>query len=281
MPVALSQQNVMTFYHLETSKNQVTITAHDDQQQIGSVAASWDPFFKTATFHTLVVAPDYRGKGIGQTLLSQLEKHLQSLQIKSLKIKYEGWHPESPILEHLLQKNGWEKPEPFVIRYFFHVPTFSPPWFQRPCIVPSGFEIFPWAETTEKEREWLQIGERQRTFPITVSPLRGTDPVEPINSLGLRYRGELVGWLITHRIAPDTIRYTAFYIHREHRNKRAAISLLIQSIRQQKQSPVPLALVEINLEYARRWWLGFVKKRLAPYAFKMQEIKTAYHFYSY
>ncbi|NET42698.1 hypothetical protein [Okeania sp. SIO2B3] len=44
-------------------------------------------------------------------------------------------------------------------------------------------------------------------YPTSLSPF-GNTPAEPLNSLGLRYETQLVGWMVTHRVATDAIRYS-------------------------------------------------------------------------
>jgi hypothetical protein len=55
--------------------------------------------------------------------------------------------------------------------------------------------------------------------------------MEPVNSLGLRFDGQIVEWIITHRIAPGTTRYTALFVHKELQKTRALALLPLAILR--------------------------------------------------
>jgi len=106
-----------------------------------------------------------------------------------------------------------------------------------------------------------------------MSPLGAEEKIiEYTNSLGLRYKKEVIGWMITHRIAPDTIRYTSLYVDPEYQYKGPSIRLLIESMVLQTRSTIKWALFEINLDQINPSWYKFVQKRLAPYSQKITEI---------
>ena len=73
---------------------------------------------------------------------------------------------------------------------------------------PAHFEIFPWRLLTAQERADVQRLIERDPLTRRFDPFFEDDQLEPLNSLGLRKAGEIAGWLTTHRIAPDTIRYT-------------------------------------------------------------------------
>jgi hypothetical protein len=103
-------------------------------------------------------------------------------------------------------------------------------------------------------------------------------PMETINSLGLRYQGEVIGWIITHRPNPETIRYSNLYVDPRFYFKGFAISLLIKSMQLHQLTPdVPHALFEVNLTETEPSWWNFVKRRLIPYATKTERFKWAFH----
>lgn len=81
------------------------------------------------------------------------------------------------------------------------------PWLNKNYRFSPSFTFFPWQEITPEER--LNLQKQQETslwIPDELSPFKHEENLEPLNSLGLRYEGEVVGWVITHRLSPDTIR---------------------------------------------------------------------------
>jgi hypothetical protein len=82
--------------------------------------------------------------------------------------------------------------------------------------LPSEYELFPWVELRPEER--ADILTRQRAaewYPETLSPFPEEERIEPVSSLGLRFHGQVVGWCITHRMKPDTIRFFRLFIRRD------------------------------------------------------------------
>lgn len=101
--------------------------------------------------------------------------------------------------------------------------------------------------------------------------------MEPINSLGLLYQERIVGWLITHRIDTDTIRYSAFYLEPSLRFQGAAIKMLVDSIKLHLKNPTKWGLLEIPYIQAHPSWIHFFERRLFPYAAKITKLQQAWH----
>ena len=100
---------------------------------------------------------------------------------------------------------------------------------ERAYKITSGFSLFYWRDLTKEEEKRIEFQRKQSTFPADVYPLAHKKLVEYSNSLGLRYHGEVVGWMITHRIDKNTIRYSAFYLDRDLRVRfpGLAVKLLV------------------------------------------------------
>jgi hypothetical protein len=126
-------------------------------------------------------------------------------------------------------------------------------------------------ELTNQERESIQ--EQQATspwYPEILSPWSDEEIIEPLNSLGLRYKDQVVGWMITHRVAEDTIRYTKMFVRKDLQSLGRAISLLAKAIKLQletmEDSKAVCTVFADNTEMIR-----FVDKRLAPHLNSMRQ----------
>jgi hypothetical protein len=88
--------------------------------------------------------------------------------------------------------------------------------------------------------------------------------------LGLRYKDQVVGWMITHRVAEDTIRYTKMFVRKDLQSLGRAISLLAKAIKLQletmEDSKAVCTVFADNTEMIR-----FVDKRLAPHLNSMRQ----------
>ncbi|GBF80874.1 hypothetical protein [Aphanothece sacrum] len=70
-------------------------------------------------------------------------------------------------------------------------------------------------------------------------------------------------WVLTHRLAPDTIRYTTWEVAKPFQSRGRGISLLAEAIRRQINSDVPYLTGSVSHHYPRL--LQFVGRHLIPY----------------
>ena len=59
------------------------------------------------------------------------------------------------------------------------------------------------------------------------------DIIEPEVSLALRYKGQIVGWLIIHQISTETLEYTSLFIDEAHRSFKMGHLLMGEGILRQ------------------------------------------------
>ncbi len=84
--------------------------------------------------------------------------------------------------------------------------------------------------------------------------------------MGLRYQGQVVGWMVTHRSASDAIQYTSLFLAPQHQRQRLGLPLLAATLQRQLESDIPYAIwqVEANNEAM----LVFVRRFLQAYLAK-------------
>jgi len=256
-----------------TTARVIVIGATSQNQPVGLIIASQFTFLLSAEIHWLFVNEAHRNQKIATQLVLSLEKELKQLNCPIITLAYETDTPSAPALENVLLHTKWPDPVVFVQRYFFDVLTFNPAWFQKSYKFPSNVVTFPWTELKPKDKVWLKDLVQQYHFLALLSPFYEEERIEPLNSMGIRFQGEVIGWMITHRIAPDTIRYTSLYIMPKFQLKGSSTPLLIQSINLQKKMGIPQAFFEINFSQLDQRWQKFVNQRLAPYAKKITQVK--------
>ena len=133
--------------------------------------------------------------------------------------------------------------------------------------MPAAFEIFPWSELKEFEKEQLRNRNSQSNwYPEILSPFREMNIIEPLNSLGLRHKGKVVGWQINHRIALDTIRYTSMFVRDDLQNFGLAIPLMSEAIRRQLYcGQFWIDRATFVVPYEMTAMIRFVHKHMMPY----------------
>ncbi len=245
--------------------------AFEGEELCGCAVFSTQAVIYCADLHYFVVTDPWRGKGIAGQLLDELKGILQKTNIHVCWAKYTLEDPLRNVIEHLLQKRDWSSPYQEFIRFIFDGPLFDPPWLQKKFSLPQGCELFRWNELTNSEREALKKQETELTFHSNVSPFSTRYAIEPSNSLGIRSKSGVIGWLITHRPNKETIRYSAIYVSSEMRFTSCALALLTESIRIQKNLPIRWAIFDVNMHQVSANWRRFVLQKLQPYA---QTIET-------
>lgn len=258
---------------LQTLKSKgliVAVGAKFEQKPIALGLARLSPQEDSATILSIFVEPAYRSQGIGRSLLVYLEQVLQQRGCKDLELVYTAGKSTTPHLEHILQKDGWNPPSlRMLICKALPVQMMEAPWLHKYSL-PSGFTMFPWCDLTEAERN--SILEKQNAlpwYPEELSPFSEEEIIEPLNSLGLRYQGEVIGWMITHRLAPDTIRYSRLFIKKELQKLGRAIPLLAESIKMHYGSHIPYGIWTVSQENSAM--VNFVKSRMADYMLSIKE----------
>lgn len=255
----------------------LAIAGMSEGKPVGLAVATFNERLFISQIDFFKVLESHR-EALGPRLLDELEKELRSIKSSIVSITYPQLGLQSQYLESLLKMFGWAPPTVFKIHCKFDAVGFQPSWFRKGYRYAPGITIFPWKELTVKERERIELQLSQGVVPSIVSPFAEEEKIEHLNSLGLRKNGEVIGWVITHRDNPDTIRYFALYIHRKYQKEGDAIKLLCDSLwlHRAKAFEIPRALLEVNVMQSSQSWITFMKKRLIPHT-----VEVHYDMYSW
>jgi|GEM_PF-199760 uncharacterized protein (TIGR03032 family) len=216
---------------------------------------------------SLFVLPDYRHQGIGTGLMQNLEAGLRTLNCTQMKLAYKSSSTTTLALEPLLKRQHWQDPR---VNFLLGKTTIDKvsqaPWLHK-YPLSDKFTVFPWSELTDADRQHIQTLD----YPASLSPF-GNTPAEPTNSLGLRHDGQLVGWMVTHRVATDAIRYSTMFVDKRFQRLGRGISLLSESIRRQADSGVPYCLFAVAEDNPAM--LRFVRRHLEAYLTELSESRV-------
>ena len=206
--------------------------------------------------------PDHRQQGLGKQLLAQMEQVLSNHGCQQVYMIYSS-DIATPALEHILKQDNWLPSRLYSLVCSIKPQDFKKAsWMYRP--LPASFTTFPWLELTPQQRQEIQQQQQEGLkYPPELDPFREEDRIEPINSLGLCYQGQVVGWMITHRIAPDTIRYSALFVREDLPKIRCALPLLIAAIKRQKEIPGVTTATFVVMAYNTPM-IRFLQRHLAP-----------------
>jgi len=227
-----------------------------ETQLVAAGVAVLRPRGLRAEIISLFALPDYRRQGLGGRILFLLEKNLVRQGCEQMEINYRSDWPGCAAVERILHKQGWEPPEDtWMLAKTTMERQARSPYINRYGLGPD-YETFPWTKVTDEERQYIkEKQEREQWFQPMMSPFQNENKLEPLNSLGLRYKGRIVGWMITHRTVPDTIEYTALFVDKEHRREGQASGLTNEAIKLQIASDIPnmIYMVDMRNEAMRKF----------------------------
>lgn len=212
---------------------------------------------------------------VGAKLLVELEREAKKQGCYIASFLFDAGSAKAVFFDEVLSANKWVKPHVYLKKYLFDIPKFYPPWYEKQQPLPKKYTEFKWEKLTPEEKEVIQHQLREGAVPEEMSPFT-KEKYDHLNSLGLKHDGEVIGWMINHRIKPDTIRYSALFVQRAFKYRGVGIHLLGSSIRIQQKSNVRWAEFVLNLYHVDHNWLQFIKRRLEPYAVSVQNILRSY-----
>jgi GNAT superfamily N-acetyltransferase len=224
---------------------------------------------------SLYVSRPHRGRGIGSSLLLNMEDALLDRGCTRAELVYAAGKPATAALESMLNKCGWALTQPRMLLCKIGTEIVNAPWVKE-LVLPPSFTMVPWSDITEEERMVIQLRqEAQKWIPDNLVPFQYEQNMEPINSLGLRFDGQIVGWILTHRIAPDTIRYTALFVHKEFPKARA-LALLAEAVNRQFATLGRNSYGTFSVAVGNTTMVKFVARRLAPYLISRLETRGTF-----
>ena len=255
----------------------VTMAASHHGQFIGLALAEVLPAGDAARVLSLFVAPGHRRKGVGATMLVHLERALAREGCIHASLAYRSNWKNVPAIERLLEKRGWPPARTRLLICKTTMEQIAQAPLDRVSL-PNGFTIFPWTELTTEEEEEIRRRQEQEDggwYPQTLTPFQVEERMEPLNSLGLRHKGQVVGWMITHRTTPDTIQYTSLFVDAKLQNLGRALPLVTEAVRRQMAvaDEIPRAIFQVEVENESA--MKFVNRRVRPYMTSVTELRRS------
>lgn len=252
-----------------SSLNYIAIGANHGFLPIGLILAKVEN--KRAHLLSIFVDPDYRNQGIGNALYKKLERELKSCDIQEIYLEYMKEKKTTPYLEKILKNNKFQEPRlNMTFLYFNHADIIKPPWVSK-FTLPTKYEIFKLQEMTSKDKDHYNSIISQKSFPKELKIAEDFQLCKE-TSFGLRVHGEFIGWMTTHFINDDLLRYSCLYVIKEYLPKGASIGLITHTIREHYKvfkDTKPRALFGVRFDYDRMQKMVF--RKFAPYASSIQK----------
>jgi GNAT superfamily N-acetyltransferase len=215
---------------------------------------------------SLFVSSPYRGQGIATALVEAIEDTLRAGGATSVEAVYTTGKASIPAVERIFEKRGWETPamRSLTVRFTL-AEALSTPWYGKSGL-PAGAEIFSWADLTPGEYAALrESNEREPWIPNSLQPWRHDEiGFDPVSSVGLRYRGEVLGWVINHQVSPDTVRFTCSFMHPSLSRRARILPLYSEAVRRLAEAGCQYCTFITPTVYPPM--IDFIRRHCAPYA---------------
>lgn len=180
---------------------------------------------------SIFIQEKYRRQGIGTALLNRIEEEAVKRKISLIEIKYRKKPGESVPMEGFLAENKFSEPEKINLIFLADRMVLNATWMEK-FRLPSEYRIFFWKDILQSDLDMIRKKRAVKPFyPDYLSPFITDYEFEPANSLGLYFRDEIAGWMITRRIAEDTLLYANLFVREDLQGLARAIPLLAESIK--------------------------------------------------
>lgn len=261
-------------FRIELDSSHLAWGAYKQKEWIGIVLAKQEADRAEILF--LFVKEEVRNQGIGTFLMKKMQAELAKRNCTVATLLHLTKRASHAAFTKILEKCHWvlTSPNMFFYEYDFenkpHLISLLPK-----LKLPSQFSISDFETHSSTEKNFLEQ-QKGILYPKQLSPFQDEELIEPLNSLWLRHHDQIVGWMITHRIYFDTIRYTTLFVAKEMQPQGRAIPLFLEAISRQLQfkETIPYAIQAIPAQF--EGMVKFAQKRLAPFTYLKYESRDAY-----
>jgi len=286
---AVQQFNQFTFPRIELqTKTRVIkeplmmVVARNHQQYIGAILVENldNGVSKIISWYVL---PPYRNLGVGKKLLAYTEKTLRKSNFENVHLTFRSDWKSMDVITQTLLTQKWEEPKTSLyickISYDFYTELMQTEW-ARKAKLPEDIELFLWKDITKEERQKIvDKKQKENWFEDAVFPFQNEDRTDYSTSTGFKYKGEVIGWMITNRSLSDTVEFSAAFMDQNYkggslRKQSLFLPLLLKSIELGSQTGAKYGIWQIA--HQNQTMVRFVEKFLKPYLTTFAELKFAY-----
>lgn len=173
----------------------------------------------TVELTSIFTEKSHRNKSVARSMIKESSIQLKKDAIKQIKIVYMDDKPYTNTLENMMNEFNFEAEIPRQSIIKLSIESFeAKAKFARKLIgIPEDFSLGLWSDVKENDIEKLnQDNEKINWIPEQLYPLNYIQNNCEQYSTAIYHKNELIGWMIMHMIAKDTIRFTCSYVKDEY-----------------------------------------------------------------
>ena len=239
------------------------------EQPLDGVGGAGDGGDRRPELLSLFVKPAARCAGVATALLAALEREFVRRGATAMTTVYTAGRPSIPALERVLEKRGWDEPRArtLSVRFPPKAALASDLFSERRMSALSGrLELFPWRDLDADSRARIRsTHDAAPWITPALAPWRfEAAGLDPLSSIGARYRGEVVGWVINDVVAPGTVRFTCSFLRKDLSRRGRIVPLYRESLRRLAEGGVERATFVTPVSYPNM--VRFILRWIAPIA---------------
>lgn len=242
------------FPDLSKKKDRITkpflgVIATLENRPVGLLLASLDHTEKNLRIHSFLVHPEHRNQGVGTALVKTLEAAIRNSGVNKMDVYFRSHWKSRDHLEKILKDLGWSDPEEDliivkglakkVLKLFMHDKIGLPPRY--------SFE--PFLQLSTADTTYIKQKKQEENWYLDyLDPFVQTKTVFDAGSIALKYDNKVIGWVISHLIAPDLNEFTALFVDSAHRPFKQAHLLMREAIMRQDAAGVTNFLITSKMD---------------------------------
>ncbi|NND05305.1 MAG: GNAT family N-acetyltransferase [Saprospiraceae bacterium] len=209
-----------------------------DRSPIGLVLSTRDQEGTSARIHSLLVHPHYRNQQIAFNMLTLLEKELVKKGVTQIDGYFRSHWKSAEHITSLLKKMQWSAPKEALTIVRGLAVNALRVFSQDKSDLPDGYSFISYDRLQSNEKEWILAQEQEQWYPSHLNPFQNPSTIYAPSSIFLKYENKIVGWVITHLVAPELNEFTSLFIDPSHRTFRIAHRLMHEGIDQQVRTGI-------------------------------------------
>lgn len=220
---------------------------------------------------SLYVQPVARRRRIGAGLLAAFTDICRLQGLDEIRATYMTGQSSTPAVQALLARSGWSLPQPRMLVIQATLESIKAAPWMKDYPLSEGMQIVRWMDLNEADRAGIRESQgSQHWIPDDLYPFDHEAHCEPVTSLALKLNGQVVGWVINHRM-DNVLRYTCSFMHRRLQRMGRILLLYNESVARMPQAGLDTGMWTVPIWHAGM--AAFARRWMAPYATRFEETR--------
>lgn len=213
---------------------------------------------------SVFVRPEVRRQGIGTRLVAELCAEIAGRGHRAINAVYMTGKPEIVGLEKIFWKLGFGPPQTRMTVLRLTADDLDRLSWMHWTRMPKGYEIVRLAEIEDQALAELRAADGDEGWiPGDLRPWNHIgEGYEPATSMILKVDGRVTGWVVTHKLSDEMLRYTTSYIHPNLWRRCALLRLWRASFLAMQEAGFLVATLTSHARHPQM--VAFIRKHVAP-----------------